>query len=64
MAYILKFQLRDTKREFDTEVVRDKAYNTVLQQMLDWGIPEGNIELTKINNSTCDLGFHHETVVQ
>jgi len=63
MSYILKFQLMDTKREFNTEQARDSAYDSVKAQMLAWGIHEDHIILTKLNNETCHLGYSHETIV-
>ena len=63
MAYLLKFQLRDTKREFPTEAARDNAYDIVHNQMVAWGIPEENIVLTKINKEICGLGHEHETII-
>ncbi len=63
MAYILTFQLRDSKRDFETEQARDNAYDTVKAQMIAWGIPEGNIVLTKINQETCELGHIHDNTV-
>jgi len=64
MAYIVQFQLRDTMREFDTKAARDAAYDTVLQQMLDWGIPQENIILSKINSEVCSEGYTHKVIVE
>ena len=64
MAYIVQLQLRDSRKEFDTEGARDRAYDVCLKQLTAWGVPEGNIILKKIDNHTCDMGYHHDTIVE
>ena len=49
MAFILKLQLRDTRKEFQSEEARERAYDKVLSTLTNVGIPENNIVLSKID---------------
>jgi|TARA_Y100000310_G_scaffold321723_1_gene379767 hypothetical protein len=49
MVFILKLQLRDTRKEFQSEEARDRAYDKVLSTLTNLGIPENNIVLSKID---------------
>ena len=49
MAFILKLQLRDTRKEFQSEEARERAYDKVLSTLTNLGIPENNIVLSKID---------------